>query len=98
MRIALGSEPIVEIASGFCIDLVTEVHVDALRRILVVQLFSHGPIDVRLAATMVAHQNDVLEASDNGLLANSFENDGKDIVCQSNRAGRSEERRVGKEC
>src|SRR5712691_4452490 len=70
--IPLRFEPIVEVALNLGIDLVAEIDVDTLRRILGIELLRDFTVDVR-ASTVVLHQDHVPEAGGNRFLADSLE-------------------------
>src|SRR5262245_36991588 len=61
-REALRLQVLVEVRHPFRIHVVAVIDVDPLRRVLVVELLRRVTVDVRLAAAVIAHQDDVLEA------------------------------------
>src|ERR1019366_9882192 len=61
LRIAMGFEPYIEVGVRLRVHLVTEHDTDTLARIFLVQLLCHFA-EFLLAATVIAHQDDALEA------------------------------------
>ena len=66
-------EPLVEVALRLRVDLVAEVDVASLGRVLRVHLLRDVGVGGRLAAAVIAHQHDVLEAGRHRLLGDALE-------------------------
>src|SRR5258705_8341517 len=67
---------------------------DAGRPVLVVEFFRRVAIDIRLAAAVIANQDDVLEPGGDGWVADRFEHGGEQLVRQADRAGQRRARVV----
>ena len=89
-RVAVRDQPVVEVVLRLRVDLVAEVDVLALRRVLRVELLGDLGEDRRLTAAVVAHDHHVLEAGDDRLLGDLGRASGRRLRCSARwcRAGR----------
>src|SRR5581483_11418597 len=86
-RVTVIDEPLVEIALRFRVDLVAEVHVLSLRRVLRVHLLGGRLVGRRLAAAVIAHQDHVLEAGRHRLIGDALEDRLQQFGREADRTG-----------
>ena len=86
-RIAVILQPLVEVPLRLGVDLVAEEHVSAFGRVLRVHFLRDLRVGLRLAAAVVAHDDDVLEAGRHRLLGDALEDGAEELRRQADRAG-----------